>query len=404
MKQKIIRVNGSKSEINRLLLIATFLEDELKIINFSDCNDVKTMLANLSSLGFKYRKDINNSITIIPTKLKSGELFIKDSGTALRFLLSRLAVCEGEEFILNCSEQLKKRPHDILINSLKQLGTELGKEFPLKIKGKKLKGGVVNIQGDVSSQYISSLLLSAPLFQEGIEIIIRNKIVSEPYIGLTIALMKKFGVDVKWNTNRIIVPANQKYRNPGEYFVEPDYSTLSYFWLLSMIMKKSVITQGNPQRSLQADAKFIHILEKFGAIVEYKKESLIINCNTISGGEVDMIFMPDQVITLGVLALFAETPISISGIEHLEFKESNRIINLVNELSKLSEIQYTNGVLTIFPIEKIPKSGIILRTYNDHRFVMAFSILQKKFGWIKLDNIDAVKKSAPEFWNELRKI
>ncbi len=404
MLEKIIRVNGSKSEINRILLISTFLEKELKINNFSDCEDVETLLSNLISLGFNFKRNQGNSITIIPNKLKSGKLYIKDSGTALRFIISRLAVCENEEFILDCSEQLKKRPHEILITSLKQLGAELDNNFPMKITGKKLTGGMINVQGNISSQFISSLLLLAPAFEGGLEIVLNDKIVSKSYIDLTIALMGKFGVSVKWDKNKIIVPKNSKYKNLREYFVEPDYSTLSYFWLLAVILKKNIVTQGNPQNSLQADSKFIHILERFGAKVKYQEDSLIINCDKILGGNADMIDMPDQVISLVILALFAETPISISGVEHLKFKESDRITNLVNELSKLTKIKYENEILTVFPIKKIPQDEIMLRTYNDHRFVMAFSVLQKKFEWIKLDNIDAVKKSAPEFWNELKKI
>lgn len=404
MENKLIIVQGSKSQINRILLISTFLDSPLLIKNFSSCEDVNTMTKNSQLLGMRFERLDNNWMRVFPAKLQSSQLYIKDAGTAFRFLIARLAVAEGRDFSIDCSEQLKARPHHQLVDSLQNMGAEIGKRYPLKISGKKLAGGEIEISGNTSSQYTSSLLLCSPKFENGLRLKLSSSSVSKPYIWMTIEMMRKFGVEVNWEGDEIIVLPGQKYQNPTEIIIEPDYSTLSYFWVYAMLSGKEVITSGDPRKSNQADSSFWEVLKKFGAEVEFGNNLVKINCSKISGGEIDMNMMPDQVPTLALLALFADAPIYISGVGHLKYKESDRIKVLIQEFSKLTQIKYKTGILQINPITQRPKANINLLCYDDHRFVMTFSILQKRIRNIYLDNIDAVKKSAPEFFDEMIKL
>ncbi|MCK4956398.1 MAG: hypothetical protein KAS49_02095, partial [Candidatus Cloacimonetes bacterium] len=271
----ILRVHGSKSIINRILIICTFLDKPIKLTNFSNCSDVETFVENLMIFGFRF-EFAEDDVIIYPHKIGSENLYIKDAGTTFRFLLTRLATAEGSKNIIQISEQLHARPHSQLIDIIKQLGGSISDDFPLIIKGKKLQGGRIKIIGKTSSQFVSSILLSAPNFKNGICLELSDEAVSVDYIKLTLSIMHDFGINFTWKGNIIDIPAGQNYQNILEYDVEPDYSTVCYYWALAAISNKTLITAGNPRKSYQADAKFIGILEEIGAKIDLDEEAVTI--------------------------------------------------------------------------------------------------------------------------------
>ena len=401
--KEIIKIKGSKSIINRVLLICTFLDKPILMHNFSRCTDVETFVENLKKYKFVFDYQAD-SLFIHPAQIGSAKLFIKDAGTTFRFLLTRLALANNCNNIISASEQLQSRPHGKLIDAINELGGNITKKYPLEIVGKDILGGKISISGDISSQFISSILLSAPYFQNGLILEIINDIVSKRYIELTLEIMQDFGVKSFWKKNIITIPAGQKYINRKSYTIEPDYSTVCYFWALATISNIPIVTKGNPTQSLQADAGFIKVLKEVGANIIIENSVTSISSSQINGISINMKNMPDQVPTLAVIALFAKSSIYISNISHLKYKESDRISTLIEELGKITKIVYKNGILQIDPIKTFPKRKIILKTYNDHRLIMAFTILGIVIKNIELDSIKAITKSAPEFFEILNTI
>ena len=402
----IVKLEGSKSIINRVLIISTFLDSSLKIKNISKCNDVMTLIKSLKKLGLQFDFFEDSVIIHPPAKIRNNQkLYIHDSGTAFRFLITRLAILEEIHTNLDISSQLRRRPIEPLLEILKKMSAEIEFEnYPFKINGTQLQGGELNIPANISSQFISALLLIAPNYKSDLILNLQGKIVSRPYIKMTIKIMKDFGIESEFSRNKIIIKAGQKYKNPGEYEVEPDFSSACYFWALGALSKREVCTSGCSHQSLQPDFQFLKILEEMGAFVSIKNNKICVKKGILKGINIDMKDIPDQVPTLAVLALFADSPTKIQNIAHLKFKESDRIKSLITELKKSStKIEYSNGILTIYPLAKKPPS-IELKTYDDHRLVMAFHILKAVVPYIRISGIDAVDKSYPNFISDFMRI
>lgn len=400
----IIKFEGSKSIIQRVLIISTFLKSPLRIINSSKCEDVQTLIFNLKKLGFNFQNKDRSLIILPPQKIRNSQkLFIQNSGTALRLLLSRLVMMKDIKTSVDCSVQLKKRPIKPLLKILQNLGANINYQpFPIEINGKILKGGKIDIPADISSQFISSILLVAPYFCTDLELILKGKIVSRTYIKLTQEIMKDFGVESEFKRNRIFVPANQQYKNPEEYYVEPDFSSACYFWALGALSSFPIFTEGGSKKYFQPDFQFLKILSKMGAKIQRKPNYMSVRKGNLIGIEIDMKDIPDQVPTLAVLSLFAESKTKIKNIHHLKYKESNRISGLVNELQKIGcNIKYEKEVLKIYPLKKKPLQAK-LYSYQDHRLVMAFYILKTKFPYLTISDEQVVKKSYPNFFEDLK--
>ena len=401
-----IKLEGSKSILNRILIIASYLKSPIKIINPSSCVDIETMADNLCKLGLKFDKSPDTWIITPPAKLKrKGKLVIRDSGTAYRFLTARTASIRRSQYIINISDQLKQRPIKQLLDILNKMGAAV--EYngdSLKIKGTLPQGGILDVSTDISSQFISSLLLIAPSYKNDLELFLEGESVSRSYIDMTIKVMQDFGVIADFDGSRIFIQAGQEYNNINEYTIEPDYSSACYFWALGALSKSVVSTNTLNKISLQPDYQFLTILEKIGAKIEIEQDKINVSRGELKGISIDMRNIPDQVPTLAVLALFADSKTIITNIEHLKYKESNRIEALISELSRTGvNISYNNGILTINPLDRIPGNEI-LATYNDHRLVMAFHILKMIFPQLSITNASAVAKSYPNFLNDLKSI
>ena len=401
-----VELEGSKSILARVLIISTFLHKPLKIMNSSNCNDICTLIDNLKQLGIGFERQ-GNALTVIPNEPVSDEIQIniKDSGTAFRFLLARLAVLKDVHSTISISDQLKKRPISPLINMLQKLGADIKNTgFPIEIKGQQLNGGEIDLQADISSQFISALMLIAPAYNSRLAINLIGRIVSRSYIEMTAAIMCDFGVKCKFTKNKIIIESGQKYANPGIYEIEPDFSSAAYFWVLGALSNKELCTSCISGDPLQPDFQFLFILEKMGAKVNRSSKSVCISHGSLKGIDIDMKDIPDLVPTLAVLALFADFSSQLRNIAHLQYKESNRISALVSELSHIGvNIMFVDDSLIILPLN-IKPATVELDAHHDHRLVMAFHILKAVFPYININNKEAVKKSYAGFFDDFNRI
>ncbi len=401
----IIKIEGSKSILNRVLIITSILNKPIRIYNYSSCEDIKTMQATLIVMGFDFTVN-DYYVEISPSKsiYKDIQLYVQDSATAFRFLMARMAAWPSVKSTIKLSSQLKKRPHKALVDILMRLGADIKHIADrYEIVGRKLTGGVLDIDALMSSQYISALILIAPLFPKGLILNLLDSSVSKGYIEMTISVMKQFGVDVIYNNDQISIAADQKYCASDTYFVEPDFSSSCYFWALGAISPKHITTNYLVD-SIQPDHKFINLLKLIGADIQIGESIISIKNHKLSGISIDMNNMPDQVPTLAVLAIFVDSPTTISNIANLRHKESNRLKAIKDEFIKLGvKVDLTKNSMRIIPCKKIIRN-VILETYNDHRLVMAFSILEKIIPAISVKSIVAIKKSNPQFFKQLNLI
>ncbi|MEC7646721.1 MAG: 3-phosphoshikimate 1-carboxyvinyltransferase [Bacteroidota bacterium] len=370
---KIVNCNidlpSSKSISNRLLIIKYLAKDNFKIKNLSNANDTKILFKALNSL--------ENTINI------------NDAGSSFRFLTSFLAIQKNKEFILTGSDRLKKRPIKKLVQALEKMGSKieyLGRKgfAPLKILGKELKGGAIEIDGSISSQFISSLLLIAPTLEKGIDLKITGKIVSKPYILMTLQLMNKFKINWTWEEN-IIKIKRQSYISK-DYYVESDWSAASFWFQISSLSKDCNITlNGLKNDSIQGDKRILKIFKNLGVSSIFKNEQLILTKKKITSfpKKINLIETPDLYqplkCTLFANKIFAE----FSGLETLKNKETDRVSAVKKELKKLTKKR-------------------AIETYNDHRMAMSFAPMCLKFEELQINNIDVVNKSYPRFWNDLK--
>lgn len=364
-----INLPSSKSISNRLLIIRALCKEHFKIDNLSNSDDTKHLQKALLS--------------------KTNTIDIGHAGTAFRFLTSYLSV-QNTQIILTSSDRMKQRPIKGLVNTLKSIGGKidyLEKEGfpPLRINGTELKGGKVDINGSVSSQFITSILLIAPTLKNGIELTIKGKIVSKSYIYMTLKLMKEFGIESKWEKG-IIKIKPQNY-TPKRYQVEADWSAAS-FWLEIAALSETcnIKLNGLKENSIQGDKKAIEIFKNIGVNTIFQERQLILRKNQDVNAKksYNLIDTPDIYQALRC-SLFALNQTSIlSGLDTLKNKETNRIFAVETEVKKLT-------------------SSKIIETYKDHRMAMSFAPCCLRFGALQINNIEVVSKSYPTFWEDLKK-
>ena len=365
-----IDLPASKSISNRLLIIQALCEKKFKINNLSNSDD--TILL---------QKALHNH---------SNKIDIGASGTSLRFLTSYLAILEGKEYILTGSKRIQERPIKDLVNTLNNIGSKIKfvkktETAPLHIIGQKLLGGVVKIKGDISSQFISSLLLIAPTLQKGLEIIIEKQTVSTSYIQMTLKIMREFGVSSIWKNNKITVKP-QKYI-AKDYTIESDWSSAAFWFEIGALSKECNITlTGLNKESFQGDSILPNIFSNIYLKSKFDKNVLTIKkINQFKPVKnMNLIDTPDlyQPIKCTLDALNINT--KITGITTLKNKETDRINAVDNELQKL-------------------RSKKVIKTYKDHRMAMSFAPLCLKYGALIIEDINVVTKSYPNFWEDLKK-
>ena len=391
-KDSTIYLNSSKSESNRLLIIKALSEKEITIKNLSKAND-SVLLKNL---------------------LESENLVVwdaQDAGTSFRFLTSFLAI-KKEHVVLSGTERMKQRPVKVLVDALNKIGAEIlyleNEGFPpIYVKGKinQVKNKL-DIPGDISSQYISSLLLIAPLLEKGIEINIEEPFYSRPYVNMTLNLMNSFGIKSEVKGNKISIK-NQEFSS-GSYIVESDWSAASYWYSILSISDdiNNLTLQGLKKKSNQGDSVISELMKSFGVNTQYKEDGIVLTKIMFDTEEIELDFRdcPDLAQTILVVAAYHKIKLKVSGVESLKIKETDRLLAMKNELKKIGCDFYEEGNYWI--LEKRRREiddELSIDTYKDHRMAMAFAPLASKKSII-INDPDVVVKSYPTYWEDLNKV
>lgn len=382
----------SKSESNRVLIIQYILNNCFEINNLSNSNDTKTLIELLKS--------------------KCTVLDVGHAGTTMRFLTAFFA-SQQREVTITGSERMQQRPIKILVEALNQLGSNISylkKEGfpPIKVnKSEKLIGGEIGLDGSVSSQYISALLLVAPTFKNGLTINFIGKIVSKPYITMTISIMRYFGADVTWQENKIIV--KKTAYQPKKIIIEADWSAASYWYSIAALSENaSIEIIGLKENSLQGDSYVVELYKFFGVETTFTKKGIRIAKTTKidkeSIHEVNFEDFPDLAQTFAVTAAALNFSIKLTGLSTLRIKETDRISALKNELTNCGfNVDVDEGNLLIKTLKKEANfKNIQIKTYDDHRMAMAFAPLALIFP-ITINDEEVVGKSYPNFWKDLTK-
>ena len=365
-----IDLPSSKSISNRLLIIHSLCEDGFEIKNLSNSDDT-TLLKNA----------LNSSEKTID---------ISHAGTSFRFLTSFLSIQKGKEFVLTGSDRMKERPIKELVNSLQELGAKIEylekEEFPpLNIIGTEIDGGEIEIDGTISSQFISSLLLIAPILKNGLNLKIKGELVSKPYVLMTLKLMTEFGI--KWTWKEDVIEINPQEYIAKDYKVESDWSAATFWFQIAALSEKcKIVLKGLNTESIQGDSKTMELFSELGVHSEFNNNTLILTKNKdISPGRTyNLINTPDIYQSLKCTLFGLNIKSQFTGIQTLKNKDTDRILAVETDLLKLN-------------------SSKIIETYNDHRMAMSFAPLCLKLGELQINNSDVVSKSYPNFWEDLKK-
>ncbi|RPD96007.1 3-phosphoshikimate 1-carboxyvinyltransferase [Aureibaculum marinum] len=384
-----IRISGSKSESNRLLILQQFYPN-LRLENISDSDDSVHLTNALQS----NKKVIN----------------IGHAGTAMRFLTAFFAVSKDKEVVLTGSERMQNRPIKILVDALKMLGADIqyvDKEGypPLKIKGKEITNHKVSINGNVSSQYISALVLIAPSLEYGLEIELLEKITSRPYLEMTLNLLNQLGIETSWEKN-IIKIKPQKTILDKTIIVESDWSSASYFYSLVALSEigKTLTLSSYNKKSLQGDSCLAYIYQNFGVVTQYQENSITLTKVNSANADLEtlnLINAPDIAQTIAVTCFGLGIPCDLTGLHTLKIKETDRLVALLNELEKFgANVEISDRSLHLKTSTAKMNKNVIVKTYNDHRMAMAFAPLALKIPFT-IENADVVTKSYVRFWEDL---
>ena len=410
-----VRVPGSKSLTNRALLIASLAKGKTQITNALFSDDTCYFARALQTLGFEIQLDESNrEITVtglggrIPAE--HAELFIGNAGTAARFLTAFLTLGNGE-YILDGDSRMRERPIGDLVQTLTRLGatieplliaeSESETDFicpPVRVTASGLPGGNTMIAGDISSQFLSALLMVAPYAKAAVEIAVTTELNSRPYVDMTLGVMQDFGVKVERQGNERFYLQPARYLPLTNYQIESDASAASYFFAAPAICGGCIRVKNISRQSKQGDIAFLDILQQMGCTVEEGDNFIaVIGAQPLIGVDVDMRDIPDTAQTLAAIAPFGSSPTRIRGIASARVKETDRIHATCTELMRLGvPVDEHEDGMTIYPCDHIQPARI--ETYNDHRMAMAFSLIGLRVRGISIENPACVSKTFPDFF------
>lgn len=416
----IIQLPGSKSISNRILLLAALANGTTLVRNLLISDDTTQMLNALGKLGIKINQISENDYSVEGARgkfpVKQADLFLGNAGTAFRPLVAVLAIMGGH-YRLSGVARMHERPIADLVNALRQLNaniTYLGNEGfpPLEIKPAEIQSKTFSIKGDVSSQFLSGLLMALPLTGKTATIIVNGLLISRPYVELTLAQMARFGVQViQENWQRFTLSTPQTYKSPGEIIVEGDASSASYFLAAGAIGGGPVRVEGVGTESLQGDIHFADALEKMGAHIR-KGKNWIESSSPVSNAsrqqlkaiDLDCNHIPDAAMTLATTALFAKGTTTLKNIASWRVKETDRISAMAKELRKVGAlVEEGNDFIRITPPASSLTPHAIIDTYNDHRMAMCFSLVSLGVP-IRINNPDCVAKTFPDYFEKFAMI
>ncbi len=404
-----VAVPGSKSLTNRALVLAALAQGTTSLSNALFSDDTVVVIEALRSLGFSVDADPGAlRITVqgrggaVPAA--TAELDVGGAGTAARFLTAMVSLGAGR-YRLDGTARMRERPIGDLVDALRQLGvriTATGGTLPALVDAHGLHGGRTVVRGEVSSQFVSALLMVAPCARDDVEIVVEGHLVAAPYVEMTLAVMAAFGVAVeREGLRRFVVRAGQRYR-AREFAVEPDASSAAYFFAAAAVTGGRVAVPGLSVASPQGDARFVDVLERMGCRVERLPDVLGVRGGALSGLDVDLGAMSDQTMTLAAIAPFARGATRIRGVGHIRHQESDRIAAAAAELRRLGQdVEEFDDGLAITPR---PVRPAVVQTYNDHRIAMAFAVAGLRAPGIAIADPGCVAKTFPDFFERLERL
>jgi 3-phosphoshikimate 1-carboxyvinyltransferase len=409
----VVRVPGSKSLTNRALIVAALAEGPSVLAGALDSEDTRVMVEALRTLAIDVEHDAASALIkvrgcagVIPSNEAS--LFVANSGTSLRFLTAMLATGNGT-FHLDGSPRMRARPIADLLAALNGLGATASSDHgngcpPVTLEARGLDGGFAFVKGDVSSQFLSGLLMALPYARDTTTVEVKGMLVSKPYVAITLSVMEAFGVTIgNRKFRRFDVPPARYHGR--EFAIEPDASAASYFFALAAIAGGSVTVEGLGTASIQGDMAFVDVLEQMGCRVVREPLRTTVTSGRLRAVDVDMNGLSDTVMTLAVTALFADGVTRIRNVAHIRHKESDRIAALAAELRKLGARvdEYPDGLL-IDPPTPDRLHGARIATYDDHRLAMSFALAGLRIPSVTILDPGCVAKTYPGFWTDFQRV
>ena len=403
-----VQLPGSKSISNRVLLLAALAQGETEVEGLLDADDTRVMREALSALGVIFNEKKVSGVGG-PFPVKSAELFLGNAGTALRPLTAALAF-SGGEYRLSGVPRMHQRPIGDLVDALRGVGARIdyaGKEGypPLAVHPGRIRPEPVKVRGDVSSQFLTALLMALPLTGKDFTIEVRGELISKPYVEMTLNVMRRFGVDVRRTGWKLFSVPASPYVSPGKIYVEGDASSASYFLAAGAIGGGPVRVEGVGRDSIQGDLRFVEVLERMGARVSLQENSIEVSAGgKLRAIDMDLNHIPDAAMTAAVMALFADGRSTLRNIASWRLKETDRLAAMAKELRKVgAQVEEGPDSLRISP-PKTFSSNLQIDTYDDHRMAMSFSLVALGGVPVRINDPQCVAKTFPDYFEVFRTV
>jgi 3-phosphoshikimate 1-carboxyvinyltransferase len=399
----------SKSVTNRALIVAALARGESRLRNPLVADDTDLMARALEKLGIRVRREeeswmvagCGGSFTV-----RDASLFAGHAGTTMRFLTALVGVGDGT-FVVDGSERMRQRPIGPLVEALREMGA--GVEFPategyppVRVRASGLRGGRITLSGEISSQFLSAVLMVAPFCRDGLEVEVAGRLVSVPYVDLTTEVMKAFGAPVEVEEHRRFRVSPGAVYSGRDFTVEGDYSSASYFFAAAAVTGGSIRVRGLNPDSKQGDRRLPELLERMGCRLEWEPAAVRLTGGRLRGIDADLRDMPDMAQTLGVVALFAEGKTVLTGLGNLRVKETDRLAALAAELAKLGA--FVREGRDSLEVEPRTPHGAEIETYRDHRMAMSFAVAGLGLPGVVIRDPACVGKSYPAFWDDFDRL
>ena len=404
----VVRLPGSKSISNRVLLLAALAEGETEIGGLLDADDTKVMRDALAKLGVSFSGErIAGAGGAFP--VRKADLFLGNAGTAFRPLTAALAF-SGGEYTLTGVPRMEERPIRDLVDGLRGIGARIdylkNDGFPpLAIHPGEISSAEPRVRGDVSSQFLSALLMALPLLGRRSVVAVEGELISKPYVEITLNVMKRFGVEVRRSDWRRFEIPDSRYRSPGKILVEGDASSASYFLAAGAIGGGPVRVEGVGRSSIQGDVRFTEVLERMGAKVAFGPDWIEASrgSDKIKAVDMDMNHIPDAAMTAAVMALFADGPSVIRNVASWRVKETDRLAAMASELRKLgADVEEGRDFIRVVP--RPLARDVSIDTYDDHRMAMSFSLVALGGVPVRINDPSCVAKTFPDYFSVLASI
>ena len=402
-----VRLPGSKSISNRVLLLAALAAGDTEVSGLLDADDTRVMREALSRLGVAFEESVVKGVAgLFP--VKQADLFLGNAGTAFRPLTAALAFCGGT-YRLSGVPRMHERPIGDLVDALRGIGARIDYEDkegfpPLVVRPAKPRLENLKVRGDVSSQFLTALLMALPLSRRAARVEVQGELISKPYVEITLNVMRLFGVEVKRSGWRWFDVPAMAYLSPGKVTVEADASSASYFLAAGALGGGPVRVEGVGRGSIQGDVRFTEVLERMGATVSFGEDHIEVQgAGKLRPIDMDMNHIPDAAMTAAVLALFADGRSTIRNVGSWRVKETDRLAAMAIELRKLgAQVEEGTDFLKISPGKLKP--GVAIDTYDDHRMAMSFSLVPLGGVPVRINDPACVAKTFPGFFDSWRKI